>query len=310
MGRIIEEIRNGQEQLREKILRAVVTDSCCSIDPQTALRWGVMVVRQKINWPDKTTSSDFEMPSSEFYKKMKRDGVPKTSGAPAGEFEQVYESFYGQGIREIVSLHVSGGESGTFNFARQGAVLAAEKYPDLKIKVINTRSLSLGQWFLVAEAKNLADMGDSLDSIETKILAAIPNNIIGISLSNIGNAVLGGRLPGVVDLVNSAMHISAQIRLDEDGKVVQSGKVRGEKKGLIAIADSIKREADRRKILPTRLGVVYTKDKDIGHELVGKLSGYWGRQDVICYGPTEAGAVLGVHAGERACGVAAFWGKN
>jgi len=105
---------------------AVVTDSTSYL-PQELLDAGdVRIVSLYINWPDGTSEREADMPGFDgFYERLRaaRD-LPTTSQPSIGDFLEVYEPLLAEG-REIVSVHISGGISGTVETARQAAEQAA-----------------------------------------------------------------------------------------------------------------------------------------------------------------------------------------
>ncbi|MDP9346752.1 MAG: DegV family EDD domain-containing protein, partial [Actinomycetota bacterium] len=64
--------------------------------------------------------------------------LPTTSQPSIGDFLTVYEPFAEAG-RDIVSVHLSGGISGTVESARQAAAELAERHPGRRAEVVDTR---------------------------------------------------------------------------------------------------------------------------------------------------------------------------
>jgi DegV family protein with EDD domain len=126
-----------------------------------------------------------------------------------------------------------------------------------------------------------------------------------VALSTLDNLKKGGRVTGAKALIASALQIFPIIEL-KDGDISVREKVRGEKAGRRRIVELVEKDAENLG-KPVKLGVIYTRDKEVGEELKGRLQEIWKEDEVKLVGPTEAGAILGVHAGPGAGAVAAFW---
>src|SRR5919201_3200661 len=75
-----------------------------------------------------------------FYERLRElDQLPTTSQPSIGDFLEVYEPLAAEG-RDIVSVHIAGGISGTVETARQAAVEVTSKWPQRRVEVIDTRT--------------------------------------------------------------------------------------------------------------------------------------------------------------------------
>src|SRR5699024_5482321 len=70
----------------------------------------------------------------------------KTSRPAPGEFARAYAQLAAAGCREVVSIHLSAGLSGTVDAAR----LAASQAP-VPVSVIDSRTVAMAQGFAVAD---------------------------------------------------------------------------------------------------------------------------------------------------------------
>lgn len=294
--------------------RVIVTDTAASISPKQAALIGVAMIPLHIIWPDQSQSLDtefFDDPVS-FYDKMEHYqsegmGLPKTSAPSAGEFFQLYEQLRAQGAREIGSVHVTSKKSAVYSSAVQGAKLAQEKYSDLTIQVIDSCAVSLPQWFLVQAAREMMGQGLSLEEINKQILDNIKNdcNVLYAMISSLRNLVESGRVSGAASLAASLLSIRALVQL-KNGDLELYAKEYGTNKALRAIVERLNQDFNRRG-LPTKVGVIYTGDKEIGEKLQAALGNIDKENGVEFVGPIEAGVILGIHTGRRTGAVTAYW---
>ena len=75
-----------------------------------------------------------------FYQRLRElDQLPTTSQPSIGDFLEVYEPLAAAG-RDVVSVHIAGGISGTPESARQAGLEIAAKYPGRRVEVIDSRT--------------------------------------------------------------------------------------------------------------------------------------------------------------------------
>ena len=99
---------------------AVVTDTTHYLPREVVKRHGLSLVSLYVNWNGRT-DRESELPSyDEFYEHL-RAGVgemPSTSQPSVGDFLEVYEPLLEAGA-DVLSIHLSGGISGTVQAAGQ-----------------------------------------------------------------------------------------------------------------------------------------------------------------------------------------------
>jgi len=279
---------------------AVVTDTGCSIHPESVIakELGVNIVPldikffnngQWISMPDANISPE------DFYSKMRsQEKLPQTSGAIAGRIFHLYNKF-GEEHRSVFSIHITSKHSTVWESALLGSKIALEKNPHLLIEVIDSKQVSLGIWFLVEQAAKLANEGYPLEDIKNQILESIPKTELFISLSTLDNVVKGGRLPSAAGYIGSKLSLKPMIGLD-DGKMKIQGISRTETK---AQREIVKRVENTKGDI-TKLAIVHTNFPEGAELLKNNLSNIYSK-NISIY---EAGPALGVHAGEKAVGVA------
>ena len=92
--------------------------------------------------------------------------LPQTASPGPGDYMQVYETLAGaEGVREIVSIHMTAEGSGAYQAARVAASMIGEQRPDLKIAVIDTRNVAMCQGWMAIEAARAARQGKSLTDV-------------------------------------------------------------------------------------------------------------------------------------------------
>jgi DegV family protein with EDD domain len=138
---------------------AVATDSTHYLPRELARREGVHQVSLYVGWrgqPERELDMDgFDG----FYERLARDSeLPSTSQPSIGDFLAVWEPLLEAG-RDIVSIHLSGGISGTYEAARQAHELLAERGLGERVEVIDGETACGGTALLVLAACAAARAG-------------------------------------------------------------------------------------------------------------------------------------------------------
>src|ERR687897_3655950 len=99
---------------------AVVTDSTSYLPPELIERHGIYVVPLYVVFGGDRTVPEVEITDyPAFFEELRRaETLPTTSQPSVGDFTAAFEPLLSDG-REVVSVHISGGLSGTPDAARQ-----------------------------------------------------------------------------------------------------------------------------------------------------------------------------------------------
>jgi DegV family protein with EDD domain len=128
---------------------AVATDSTHYLPRALADERGVHQVSLYVGWAGKP-ERELEMQSFDaFYERLRTDPeMPSTSQPSIGDFLAVWDPLLDEG-RDIVSIHLAGGISGTVEAARQAHALLAERGLGERVEVIDGETGCGGAGMLV-----------------------------------------------------------------------------------------------------------------------------------------------------------------
>lgn len=153
------------------------------------------------------------MTTEEFYKKMSElDELPTTSQPAIGKFIKLYEEIVDD-YDVIISMHLSGDLSGTVSTAK----MAAEQVDSEKIKVYDTKLVSILSRYLVLEAKRLIDQGAPLEQIIERLDDAKTKSFAYIVIESLDNAIKGGRVPKVAGKFTEIVQIKPIFKVSDKG---------------------------------------------------------------------------------------------
>lgn len=268
----------------------IITDSACDLPDNVARDLGIGIVPLSIRFGDTELIDRVELSTAEFWARSSASPVLPETAAPApGQFAELYRSMAAEGATGIVVVCLSGALSATL----QSAELAAREIADLPVRIVDTRSVSLGQGMIAVACARIAQNGAGIDEVE-----ALANELIGRTrvwgaLDTLENLRKGGRIGNAKALLASALAIKPIIEV-RDGKVEQGGKQRTRSKALSFLVDKV---ASYGAI--ENLAVLHADCSDVD-AFVEMLQPHYQGQIVV----GDIGAVVGTHAGRGTIGVA------
>ena len=164
-----------------------------------------------------------------------RPAIPTTALPSEGIFANIYRKL-AETSKQILSLHISSGLSGTFNSARMGG----EQVKETEVTVVDTLTLSGGERFQVLAAAWAARAGWSLNSILERLVQIRANTEVIYTLETLEYLARGGRIGRVQALAGSVLKIKPVIRVDRaDGKYSTVAKNRTIPQSLTNIANHL-----------------------------------------------------------------------
>jgi DegV family protein with EDD domain len=173
---------------------AVATDSTHYLPRDLADRRGVHQVSLYVGWAGAPVR-ELEMPGFDgFYERLRTDPeLPSTSQPSIGDFLAVWEPLLDEG-RDVVSVHLAGGISGTVEAARQAHALLAEKGLGERVEVIDGETGCGGEGLLVLAACGAADAGLDKDGVAARVREARKSLRIWFALDTLEYLRRGGRI--------------------------------------------------------------------------------------------------------------------
>jgi DegV family protein with EDD domain len=270
----------------------VVTDSACDLTDQLASDAGVVIVPLSIRFGDEELVDRRDLDAAEFWKRCASSPtLPETSAPPPGAFQAVYEAARDEGCDAVVCVTISAElSSGT----HQAAVTAAAAMGDYDVRVIDTRTVTMGQGLVALAAGEAAAGGADADAVAALATDTAARTRVYGAIGTLEHLQRGGRIGSARALLGSMLSIKPVIQV-QDGIVAEESKQRTRSRSLEYLASKVRSEAPFE-----RLAVCDGAADDIDRFL-GLLEGVEINKGGII--TVDLGAVVGTHAGPGTIGV-------
>jgi DegV family protein with EDD domain len=270
---------------------ALVTDSTASLPAEVVAARGITVVPLQVVIGATSYDEGVEGGATpEMLAEALRAWTPVSTSRPnPGEMLEVYERIAAEGASEIVSVHLSGELSGTY----ESAQLAARK-STIPVLTIDSRQVGMGTGFAVLSAADVRDSGGDSGAIAAAARRRASTTTSLFYVDTLEYLRRGGRMGAAAALVGSALAVKPILRI-EDGRVVPFERVRTAGKALSRLEELA---VDAAGSAPVDVAVAHLANPDRATMLAGRLeerlaAGLEGRPVSV----GEIGAVLGAHVG-------------
>jgi DegV family protein with EDD domain len=275
---------------------AIVCDTTAYLPRELIAEHGVHLVSLYVTIEgDQQPESEIEDYGS-FYERLLLPGAGATTSQPSiGDFVAVYEPLLDEG-REIVSIHLSAGISGTYEAAAQARdQLAAEGKGGEHIQVVDSRTAAGGMGLLVLAAAAAVRGGAGREEVLARVQEAREGLKMWFAIDTLEYLRRGGRIGLARAWLGSALRIKPILTLEEEITPVE--RVRTRARAIERLRDYARQ---RHESNANAWVVQHIQDPETAAELAGYCRELFGREAVFI---SEIGAVLGTHVGPGLLGV-------
>jgi DegV family protein with EDD domain len=271
----------------------VVTDSACDLQDETLTELGIGLVPLRIRFGAEELIDREELSTKEFWARCGRSSeLPATAAPSPGQFQAAFEGMAGAGAEGVVCVNLSSKMSATIESARQAARALEGRFP---VRVVDSRTVTLGLGLVVTEAARAAADGASLDDVVSATERAAAAMKLYGAIDTLENLRKGGRIGGARALLGSMLSIKPVIEV-RDGLVEEESKQRTRSRSLRYLADKARAAG------PVSRLAVFSADAPDLDDFLKLLEGVAPIEGSTLFG--DVGPVIGTHAGRGAIGVA------
>ena len=269
----------------------IVTDSACDLTDQLATDNGIVIVPLSIRFGDEELVDRRDLDAEEFWKRCASSPtLPETSAPPPGAFQSVFEAARDDGYDAVVCVTISAElSSGT----HQSAVTAAAAAHGIDVRVVDTRTVTMGQGLVALAAAEVAATGADAAAIsDLAAEVALRTRVFG-AIDTLEHLQRGGRIGAARAMLGSMLSIKPVIQVS-NGIVDEESKQRTRSRSLEYLAGKVRAAAPLE-----RLAVCDGAAPDLD-KFLGLLDGIEVHRGLLT---VELGPVVGTHTGPGTIGV-------
>lgn len=286
--------RTGKKTTSKRI--TLVTDTTCDLPDDLIEKYNIKLIPIAVHVNQKNFLDRFNISTKEVIDYLETaDCHVTTSQPPFQYFENMYKKV-GQESDEIISIHISGKLSGTYQAACMAST--ASQYKD-KIRVIDAKTSTVALGLLVIKAAQMIEEGLTANQIISKLQLHIRRSKIFVSIPTLKYLVKSGRLDKIKGIIGSMIHLKPVITLNNKGAFEEAAKVIGHKK-LLAKTLELSSEFGKNVQNPS-FGIAHIQDVELARWYQKELKLLFPKAEIFI---AEGSPALSVHIGKGGTAIA------
>lgn len=279
--------------MNEKI--AIMTDSTSDIPKHIIEEYDIQVVPLRIVYQDNEYRDDVDIKADEVYRRLSEE-VPSTSLPAAGDVLGLWERLKDEGFTHVLAIHISSGLSGTGQLIEN----LANQVDGLVIKVIDSKNISMGLGYTVIEAARKLAQNASFDTLCTHVQETLTKMRVYFVLETLEYLTKGGRIGKVAGTLGQMLNLKPIITVNEEGVYTTHAKVRGRKKSVDRLFETIKGHLAKPM---SNVAVCHGSALEEAQALIERVKSHGNVGEVLL---SHVSPVIGVHTGPGTLGLVVY----
>jgi DegV family protein with EDD domain len=268
---------------------AIITDTDSSLPFELAKKHNIVQVPIIIQFGDESFRDAYDIDNDTVFRRIDKGGKLPTTAAPSpGLFLEAFKAAFDSGAESVLCFNISSEMSATYASARQ----AAEMLPGKRIEVVDTRSLAMGQGYMVLAAAETVAKGGSIEEAMAAAEDICSRTYIFGSLATLKYIAMSGRVSHLAAGMAGLLDIKPVLTL-QNGKLELLEKIRTQGKSWNRAVELSAEKAAGRKI--EKMAVLHVKAPEAGRQFESLLKAALPCPEEITFAAIHPG--LAVHTG-------------
>ena len=280
------------------MIRCIV-DSTCDLPEDTMERYGMLMVPLHVLLNGNDYRDKVEITADEVFSAMRQGQVPKTSQVGPDDVSNVFQSCCDRG-EDFIYIAFSSALSGTYQLAKVILAEFQQKYPGLRMQVVDSKAGSVAVGLIALQAVQLIEAGYAFDEVVERITFMADHVEHVFTIADIGWLVKGGRISKLQGMLGSILEVKPILEV-KNGIIGVIKKARGSQKALAMMVDTL---IERVTAFPGQIiGIAHSDNLPGVERIKAMLTEKMGATTFII---SKIGSVLGSHIGVGGLGLFFF----
>ena len=244
----------------------LLVDSCCDLTYDSLQEDGIKTISMMIQLDNKEYVDDFQKSFDYewFMSELKNGGLHTTSQINIGNYMDVFKE-YVNSDQPLLYVCFSSGLSGSYNNALTALSMLEEEHGKIPVTIVDSLAACLGEGLLVENVMTLRRENKTLEEVVAWLDNMSPRLHSWVTVDDLMHLERGGRISKTSAVLGSMIKVKPIICMNAQGKLINTGKVRGRKHSLekiVSLTMETIENAEEQDIL-----IAYAGDKESGEQL-------------------------------------------
>lgn len=284
----------------------ITADSNCDLHPEYIEANHIGIIPHYYDIDGVTYGDERNLSPKEFYDQMRAGKMPTTMASNPAVIRETFQKYADQGL-DVLHFSFSSALSSGHNNVVLGAQDICEENPGMKIRVIDTLNVSLGEGMVIMKAVRMKQEGKSLDEIADWVEANKQHFCVFFTVDDLFHLHRGGRVSKTTAIIGTMINVKPMLVVNEEGQLISSGTVRGRKKALNTIVNRAVENMGEEYMTPEwDICVVHGDAPEDAEYVAGLLKEKTGKDAII----NAINPSIGAHSGPGALGILCMGAKR
>lgn len=275
----------------------IVADSVACLLKHQQKEHGIRVMPLKVYYDGTIYSDGVDIEPSKAYELLEKNPDKfNTSPSSPEEYRNLFSEIVGNGS-QIVCLTMSEKISTMYNVALLAKDKILQEYPDAKIEIIDTQTVTASEGLIAIAAAKKASTGASFDEVMKEVERVKESVKATFVIGTLKYVYRTGRIPKLAAKVGAMVPIKPVLTI-HDGSIHFASAARTIHDGIDHMMNYIKREAGDK---PISVAVMHAQDEEEGKKLKERVEKELNCSEAYI---TEFSPIMGYATGRGALGVA------
>jgi len=170
-----------------------------------------------------------------FYEAMREGTRVQTAQIPPQVYIDHMEKPLSEG-QDVLFVGMSSGISGSYASAEMAAQTLRERFPERKIRLVDTLSASLGEGLQAVRAADYRDEGMDIDACYERLMEGRHSMCQVFTVDDLKYLRHTGRLSAIKTIIGTVLGIKPLLKGDTEGRIVCFARTRGRKLSIRELA--------------------------------------------------------------------------
>lgn len=277
----------------------ITTETNTDLSADYLKKHNIGVIPHYYSVEDEVYGEGRELTIKEFYQAMREAKKVGTMASNPAVIEEVFTAYAKEG-KDVLHVSFSGALSCGCANVQMVAEQVMEEYPEMKIIVVDTLSVSLGEGMMIAKALEMKAEGKSIEETAEEIRRLAPHICVQFTVDDLNHLCRGGRLSKTSAVVGTIVNIKPILYVNDEGKLVALDKVRGRQQSIRKLVDNMKTRIGEWRDRQIFVGIVHGDCEEDAAKLADMVKAELGDVEVVI---RPIGPSIGAHSGPGALGL-------
>ena len=271
----------------------ITTDSNSDVPAAFLAAYPLTIIPQYYAFGDTVYGDELNMPPAEFYETMRKGELPKSMANNPAVIREKFTAILKEG-KDILHIAFSSALSGSCSNVQVAANELMEEFPGRKILVFDSLNASLGEGLSVMRAVELKDSGAGMQTVYDTLMEERDHINVSFTVDDLHHLQRGGRVSKTTAVLGGMLNIKPVLHVDDEGKLIPVGKVRGRKKSILELVSLMDQKIGSYKDTCDTIFISHGDCKEDAEFLSAKIKEkYQIKTEII----NHVGATIGAHSG-------------